>query len=964
MLNIKVVRFSRKMAGGTIKVPLQGTTVGGFDFDIDKLYFMRKEFVIDKSKTTIEEQELEDLDLNTEGVLDEKTLAERQKLKTEAEKKLVDRGIRLDQGKRYAQRAKRWMSYDYNKLPMENSKTARNNLFLQLAQHRLTDPATAKERLTPGGFPDASFAARCLRELIFTDPNLLKDNNGNITWEAVTEKAKDPDSDPEPNYDPSDPQTFLLYNAQNQIAITMIGIFANHETNNALVSLCDMFTLSKPILIAGHTASEGFGYDLLNAPEGRDINKMLEEFIDSSVDAVKDPVLNYLNLTTVTADIAGLLARVGYNFNEIGVFLNQPLIKEATKYAIDRRVQLQTAIKIIKEKYAKEVKMDASKIDPENCSMDVMANAIVTARMHEDWSKDRNFLRTQLGLLKAFEDMGRPAEVVGDMCRRVKGVTSKGVETTIGGMYALQSRMNNYLLKLASKEPAVTIITRDSKVNAPIDTHQGTTVTFNEAYMNQYQYDPMGYEQCVTDCNSNLLQALSRFYPYEKEAYRDARARLTRMTKNKFLDATTIDSIHKDMLVYLFAHQEESVFKGSNITEDAKGNKMTTYTYFTTKFADEVLGFLADHPEYKEKYAILNALMPERRYKAETSLDASIYLTISTAGLVNTEVERLFQRSWAEMLKDGNPQIRSIALKLFLYGFYNDGFDINTQSILQYAPLEIKQALSVPTAVNEDGTYVDFLELVLNQGIQTVVDDADFAKQYIKNHSDNIKFVTTVYLQNKELKDSVDKQIKNNRNVGFEIDLTSKGAEEFILRKDDSDIECLPAVFYDGCYYMAESGSEYAWNITGTQRITYVRYDPTYDPDANATPKYYAETMRDNNVTLSPNASTVDLGPSLATTPQTTEEKQEMQIETDEPITLSRDAMILLLAEELDKANQVYKIFRDPNNGSLFTKEELVAYLSTQENEALTTLVADLKTACRKDGILMFDDKGNLMQGC
>ena len=44
MINLRVKRFSRKTAGGTIKVPVQGTTIAGFDFDVDKLYFMRREF--------------------------------------------------------------------------------------------------------------------------------------------------------------------------------------------------------------------------------------------------------------------------------------------------------------------------------------------------------------------------------------------------------------------------------------------------------------------------------------------------------------------------------------------------------------------------------------------------------------------------------------------------------------------------------------------------------------------------------------------------------------------------------------------------------------------------------------------------------------------------------------------------------------------------------------------------------
>lgn len=44
VINLKVKRFLPKTAGGVIMVPSQYTTVAGFDFDIDKLYFIRREY--------------------------------------------------------------------------------------------------------------------------------------------------------------------------------------------------------------------------------------------------------------------------------------------------------------------------------------------------------------------------------------------------------------------------------------------------------------------------------------------------------------------------------------------------------------------------------------------------------------------------------------------------------------------------------------------------------------------------------------------------------------------------------------------------------------------------------------------------------------------------------------------------------------------------------------------------------
>ena len=56
--------------------------------------------------------------------------------------------------------------YDYNKTPIENSRTQRNNMLITLIQARLTDPETIKDRYTPGGFSNASRAAKKIRFLL------------------------------------------------------------------------------------------------------------------------------------------------------------------------------------------------------------------------------------------------------------------------------------------------------------------------------------------------------------------------------------------------------------------------------------------------------------------------------------------------------------------------------------------------------------------------------------------------------------------------------------------------------------------------------------------------------------------------------------------------------------------------------------------------------------------------------
>ncbi len=62
---------------------------------------------------------------------------------------------------------------------------------------------------------------------------------------------------------------------------------------------------------------------------------MLLSFLAASVDAVKDPVLNYLNLNTITADAGAMLARLGFTTEDIGLLFNQPIIKDICEYSFN-----------------------------------------------------------------------------------------------------------------------------------------------------------------------------------------------------------------------------------------------------------------------------------------------------------------------------------------------------------------------------------------------------------------------------------------------------------------------------------------------------------------------------------------------------------------------------------------------------------------------------------------------------
>jgi hypothetical protein len=77
--------------------------------------------------------------------------------------------------------------------------------------------------------------------------------------------------------------------------------------------------LVRPIAFCGKSLSDLLHYD---GKDGVDPELTIAELLAASVDAVKDPILNDLNINTLTANTACLLGRIGYSTDEIALLFN------------------------------------------------------------------------------------------------------------------------------------------------------------------------------------------------------------------------------------------------------------------------------------------------------------------------------------------------------------------------------------------------------------------------------------------------------------------------------------------------------------------------------------------------------------------------------------------------------------------------------------------------------------------
>ena len=826
MINMKVVRFSRQVnGGGIIKVPAQGTTIAGFDFDADKLFFMKREYRM-QNKTSIKDalkiyfktfpeigKELREAKKASEGI---GALLEGMLGTPQEELSILDyvEGAREKFEAWYANNIDKlasFESYDYSKNPWNksNTRTARNNMLINIIQKRLEDPQTLKERTTPGGFDHIKDAAKLMRE-----------------WLGIEGI----------NYIYSDPWTMVIYNQQNQIADKLIGIFANQNANHNIAMLMSTFALKNPISFGKHSA-EGL-YNLKNT------DSLTKELLAASVDAVKDPQLVFLNLNTTTATSASLLCRLGYDFEEIGALFNQPIIKDFCKYCDDFEFSdFDTAIANIASDKNWNIDLSNPKYNSALVSFDALEYCIKT---YKETNNKESIKTIQAEVLKLFVEIYKAAQEVSEFVTNTKFTASNAVKSTFGGMYAQIEKVLEYNKSLKNNKDSRLSLVVNDRVDSYGEPYIDSPVSnmFNlddrDAYFKRLLYNPFGYEQAMYDANNAALRALNKYYPYDTTLYRNIRNVMKELSLYA-LNEDTINDIHKYVLKYLTSLPDFSMFNPEGLVriKDVEGNiqSITNKEYYTKYVPFRVLKTIRENPSLKNEYSLLE-------YLRVSIIDDSPVINLGDNGALENMQEEAVRDSWGAMLDRSD--LRAMAIDIYMYSYYMSGFGFGTIGFNHLAPTTLKQALTVG-----DEPYLKFLHDILNKDIYQALDYNTFAFNFIKNHKNNKAFVYNpkdIQLDNlRKLVIGENKILKKS----FTVSLDSKktlGNFDFIKMKSASSggVYVLPAIDIDGALYVCNldnilTGSEessfgvFNYMPEHVKEVTYYRIEDVEESDNDGT---------------------------------------------------------------------------------------------------------------------------------
>lgn len=772
-------------------LPKEITTIAGSDFDVDKVYAMFPEFNIRKYDMYRAREDYAKENAIFNEVLSKFTHSQLAEDFLNADTDDFKEWFNNNKEKyKLAKPSISKVKYDFNKTPQENSLKARNNVLIDMINGVLTNTDTASKILNPGSFDYQKRAARIMtilndsteselaealkKEGVELNKTVQKNNRvypksiasylfdlSLDTLDKIAERTK-------VKKDPLSPRTQVLLHQQNMTGAKLIGIYANHNANHALMQHTQLaldeengsFILNGKRLTSLHNIMNG---------DKEFISKNNAGFLAASVDNVKDPVLAALNQNTLTADASMLLSRLGYNPIEIGLLMMQPIVQEITQTYFRESREGKSKDSIIdevldkyKEKAALTNMVTYDNYKSNSFLADDLADNIILAKeavtdisQTSDFRKIE-FYQKQVAVGYLFKRIMNSADALGQLVQATRADTQGGAAgPTIADTELKMQKVKDLLDQIENNakfplKNANVILDDLLSDNPSIDTLRerllSTPLPFLQAFYT------LGLQKTE--------EMLKSYFPQYTESFREVIDTLRGMTKTGKLDAKTMNNIYNDLLAYIMS---KTGFFGSEllINPDSKVDNTTISSYNRRK------EFINNFPKYFKKVVTdsedIASIEYIKRLKVIRANNTNPVDTIvfKNVGRLSSTLRERYMRDWASLLYMSNPEAQKLALNLFRYSFYRNGFAFGPNTFIHLAPTAIKRA--VPE-------YISTLRSIL----KTNDDYSQFVDQYVYNHLDNRRLVPEIpdtssvkFTNDKgDIKDEVTFLIDDNATLG------------------------------------------------------------------------------------------------------------------------------------------------------------------------------------------------------
>ena len=317
---LRIVGFLPRVAGGVIQVPHECIAQAGFDFDVDKLFFMKKDAGPGKKKIA------------------------------EIKKNYEEKVKQADEEKRKRPKRPAVLDLEYSAAEVfkgggvntrDLNQRQRTNVLFDIIRGVLRSPQAALEMAQPGGFDGLKKDLK----IGYIIGNISKEELEEILEQVLDDKEDKKIGDKVlfeylHNLDLDKINKIVdIYRSgknialsevememqrQNKAGLGLVGVFANENTATSVFQQAKLLELSKLVVIDGQK------YQSLNDMTGSDgthVSRILEEYSAASVDNAKDPVIGLADITMDNASIIATLVRMRVPGDIIGLITATPLWK-------------------------------------------------------------------------------------------------------------------------------------------------------------------------------------------------------------------------------------------------------------------------------------------------------------------------------------------------------------------------------------------------------------------------------------------------------------------------------------------------------------------------------------------------------------------------------------------------------------------------------------------------------------
>ena len=703
MLPLRIKGFLPSSEGSKIMVPADITTIAGSDFDVDKLYVLLPTFYTKHTKN----------------------------------------GDVLN-----------YVKYDYSKTEQENSKDARNNELISCIFSVLTNEDSADKLLTPGGFDIAKQASYICNifsagkktvEKLFGRKINTEEDAVNLYYELFTYSNKKLGGYNEilnAGKGVTNPITQIKIHDQNATGSALIGIYANHNVAHSMFQnignqLEGFAENTKPQLANTVVFNDKEYKGLTNVKnyEGHLITTNIANFLAASVDNAKDPVLKALMQNNTTANTACLMLRLGIEPITVGLFLNQPIIKEILSL-VENGTEIKEAIKVTEEKYKQFAETSSNRNSYKMFDSDLAFN-LLFAEQGKDNPKFNNY---QFWVLKKFKYLYKAGDYLGRYTNLNKADTQNGaagpsiaeVINKLTKIYRFNKSINNVKERLVKGKPVSTPVFFLPEIGSK-ENFIGDATEYGILHIPELLEDYLPY---FSDYVSYLINTLADVKNTDNES-----------DVNEISD-NSVANVIKELTLFSYSR---FVKKPLN--------------YYLNDYLNKFIDLKNKYPELSDNLFFKRLKLTQPLLKKGVQLRL---LQFSNAGSLSKLQKEQISKSWEMLNRSDNEEIRTFMNELFDYFFYVGGFNFNAINPSYLTPISVKL---------ENDNYVNSLK-----NIGTLSDDelVLFKEQFILHHLDEFAVDVSRIIPSITLIDKQDKEFKFDINKAPEVFKTIETLPNYI----------------------------------------------------------------------------------------------------------------------------------------------------------------------------------------